>query len=83
MEASLIQLEQILRDNNAESFITAVDGAVTKAGKIILMSLRAFYQQPELLYAALSHASARGVAVTFTPGAMPGDADSETKAERP
>lgn len=74
MKTNLAELEHILRNNNAGNFITAVDGVLSKADKRILMSLRAFYNEPELLYAALSYASARGVAVTFAPETMADDA---------
>ena len=66
MKDDLAQLEDILQRHNAENFITTVNVSIGNADTI-LMTLRAFYREPELLYTALAYASARGAAVTFAP----------------
>ncbi|GAA4550029.1 hypothetical protein [Amycolatopsis samaneae] len=66
MTSDLSHLEDILRRHNAKSFIKAVTGARAENTQLIL-TLQAFYREPELLYTALVYASARGVAVTMAP----------------
>lgn len=67
MDNDLAQIEDILRRHNAGNFIKTVNGSIDKADGRILMTLRAFYREPELLYTALAYASAKGAAVTFAP----------------
>jgi hypothetical protein len=80
MKSELSQLEQVLRANNAGKFITTVTGILDSKADYLLLSLRAFYNEPELLYTALAYASARGVAVLMTPDP---DGDSSPAANQP
>jgi hypothetical protein len=65
--SNLSHLEETLRQHNAANFIEAVTGALDTADGRLLLTLRAFYREPELLYTALTYASARGATVVMAP----------------
>jgi hypothetical protein len=63
----LSHLEDVLRRHNAANFIEAVAKSQKEAKCQLILSLRAFYREPQLLYVALAYASARGVTVVMAP----------------
>jgi hypothetical protein len=67
MAVDVSALEETLREHQAGNFIKAVSGAADAAADYLTLTVRAFYREPELLYVALSYASARGVAVLMAP----------------
>jgi hypothetical protein len=58
--------ERYLREHNAANFIASVHKAKEVDGPVLL-TLRAFNQEPEVLYVALDYANDLGVTVTLTP----------------
>ena len=59
--------EVYLREHQAGDFIEATGSAQTKADGNLIMMLDSFWNEPELLYVALSYARELGVAVTIAP----------------
>lgn len=64
---SIAALETALKQGNAENFIEAVTSALRDADGEVILTYRAFYEEPELLYTALVYASERGVTVILAP----------------
>jgi hypothetical protein len=60
--------ERYLREHNAANFIASVHKA-KEIDAPLLLTLRAFYQEPEILYVALDYANDLGVTVTLAPQA--------------
>ena len=59
-------MERFLLEHDASNFIAAVDKAKSYPGPVLL-TLRAFYHEPEVLYVALDYASSLDVAVQVAP----------------
>lgn len=59
--------EVYLREHDAGDFIEAVSSTQTKKAGTLVMMLDAFWDEPELLYVALSYARDQGVTVTMAP----------------
>jgi hypothetical protein len=67
--------EVYLREHEAGNFIEAVQGVQKEKVDTLIMTLDAFWGEPELLYVALNYARDEGVTVTMTP---PGESDRLT-----
>lgn len=67
MASDLSALEETLRQHNAGNFIKVVSTALDSANGQVILTLRAFYREPELLYTALTYASARGATIVMAP----------------
>jgi hypothetical protein len=59
--------EVYLRDHRAATFIEAVSNARRDPVDTVIMTVKAFASEPEVLYVALNYACHSGVAVTMTP----------------
>ena len=58
--------EVFLREHNAKNFIASVARAKEERA-FVLLTLRAFYREPDVLYVALAYASEQGIEVRVTP----------------
>jgi hypothetical protein len=61
--------EVFLRERNAGNFIEAVANAQRQQLDTLLMSVKGFAGEPDVLYVALDYAYHNGVAVTMAPEA--------------
>jgi len=59
--------ERFLRDHNAANFIAGVAGARQKADDTVMLTVQAFYREPEVLYVAAEYASDMGVTLIVAP----------------
>ena len=61
--------EVYLREHNAGDFIKAVTEAPDQGVDTVIMTVKAFAGEPEVLYVALEYAYDSGMAVTMAPPA--------------
>jgi hypothetical protein len=59
--------EVYLRDHRAARFIEAVSHAGQESADTVIMTVKAFAGEPELLYVALNYAYHSGMSVTMAP----------------
>jgi hypothetical protein len=59
--------EVYLRDHGAESFVKAVDDANRESVGTVVMTVKAFAGEPEVLYVALDYAYHDSMTVTMAP----------------
>jgi hypothetical protein len=59
--------EVYLREHDAANFIETVKNTQTRKADTLIMMLDAFWNEPELLYVALSYARDQGITVTMAP----------------
>jgi hypothetical protein len=59
--------EVYLRDHRGAGFIEAVQGAHRRSADTVVMTVKAFAGEPELLYVALDYAYHSGRSVTMAP----------------
>jgi hypothetical protein len=64
--------EVYLRNHRAPSFIEAVSDARRDSLDTVIMTIKAFVGEPEILYVALDYAYHSGMTVTMTPSAERG-----------
>jgi len=56
-----------LRDHNASNFIKAVNDARHRSLDTVLMTVKGFAGEPDVLYVALDYAYHEGVGITMAP----------------
>lgn len=61
--------EAFLREHNADNFINAVTDATRQGVDIVIMTVKAFAGEPEVLYVALDYAYHGGMTITMAPPA--------------
>jgi hypothetical protein len=59
--------EVYLHDHRAGNFIEAVQGAHRRSAETVVMTVKAFAGEPEVLYVALDYAYHSGTSVTMAP----------------
>ena len=59
--------EVYLRDHNASNFIKAVNDARHRSLDTVLMTVKGFAGEPDVLYVALDYAYHEGVGITMAP----------------
>jgi hypothetical protein len=59
--------EVYLRDHRAGEFVKAASDARRDSVHTIIMTVKAFAGEPDVLYVALDYASHQGITITLTP----------------